>query len=357
MRVLLASPGMALGGAERVVAGLAGELLARGHSVAVSGAPGPLDATLAPGVDRIVLPERGRSRLGAVEWALRLAPRLRVWRPDVIHAHNAKAAVSAAAAARLARGPRRPPVLATHHGAATAGEDRAARVLSRVADVVVCVSEDLVGAFPGPVRVIHNGIPPAPPFDAAALDAELGLAGAPLVASVGRLVPEKGPERFLRAAALVHASEPAARFVVVGDGPLRRRLEALAGELGLAGVVRFTGARADARALIARADVLVVASDSEGQSLVTLEALAAGTPVVSTPVAGMTGLAAVSAVSGFTPEALAGAVTELLRAPARRAALSAEGAAAARPDLTLDAMVDAYAALYTAMSRDGNTMG
>jgi glycosyltransferase involved in cell wall biosynthesis len=354
MRVLLASPGMGLGGAERVVGGLADGLLARGHDVAVSGAPGPLDASLTPGVGRIVLPERGRSPLGALEWTLRLAPRLRVWRPDIIHAHNAKAAVSAAAAARLARGPRRPPVLATHHGAATAGEARAARVLARAADVVVCVSDELAGAFPRPVRVIHNGVPPAPPSDPAALDAELGLAGAPLVAAVGRLVPEKGPERFLRAAALVHAAEPAARFAVVGDGPLRAELEALARELGLA--VSFTGARTDARALLARADVLVVASDSEGQSLVTLEALAAGTPVVSTPVAGMAGLAGVSVVGAFTPEALAGAVAELLRDPARREALGAAGAALVRTELTLDAMVDAYAALYASILRDGNTM-
>jgi glycosyltransferase involved in cell wall biosynthesis len=245
-------------------------------------------------------------------------------------------------------------VLATHHGAATAGEARAARVLSRAADLVVCVSEDLAGAFEGPVRVIHNGVPPAPPSDPAALDAELGLAGAPLVAAVGRLVPEKGPERFLRAAALVHAAEPAARFALVGDGPLRDELEGLAGAWGLA--VRFTGARADSRALIARADVLVVASDAEGQSLVTLEALSAGTPVVSTPVAGMAGLAGVSVVADFTPEALADEVTALLRAPGRRAELGAAGAALASAELTLDAMVDAYAALYASILRDGNTM-
>jgi glycosyltransferase involved in cell wall biosynthesis len=140
----------------------------------------------------------------------------------------------------------------------------------------------------------------------------------------------------------------------VGEGPLRAELEALAGTLGLD--VSFTGARPDARALIARADLLVVASDSEGQSLVALEALAAGTPVVSTPVAGMAGLAGVSVVAGFTPEALAGGIVELLRTPGRRAELGAAGAALARAELTLDAMVDAYAALYASILRDGNTM-
>ena len=105
------------------------------------------------------------------------------------------------------------------------------------------------------------------------------------MAFVGRLVAVKNPERFLRAAALVGG----ARFLVVGDGPLRAQLEALAAQLAPRRHVhrRASPTRAP---LIAGADVLVVSSDSEGQSIATLEALAAGTPVVSTPVSGMTGL-------------------------------------------------------------------
>ena len=121
VRILLASPGMALGGAERVVLALAHGLAERGHEVAVSGAAGPLDAELR--ARRLVLPERGRSPLGVVEWTAREAAFVRAFRPHVVHAHNTKATVIAAAAVRLGRGPRRPPVLATHHGAAH--EDRA----------------------------------------------------------------------------------------------------------------------------------------------------------------------------------------------------------------------------------------
>ena len=83
----------------------------------------------------------------------------------------------------------------------------------------------------------------------------------------------------------------------------------------------FLGARADARALMARADLLLVTSDSEGQSIAVLEALSAGTPVVSTPVPGMRDLLGGGAgviVADFTPEALAAAVRELLADPARR---------------------------------------
>src|SRR5262245_22422151 len=152
---------MGLGGAERVVSSLASGLIARGHGVAISGAPGPLDGI--DGVERLFLPERGRSPIGVSEWTMRQAAFIRSWRPHVIHAHNAKATVIAAAAARLARGPRRPPLLATHHGAAETDRTAAARLLLRAADEVVVVSEGTLPAFaPARPRVIHNGIPPAP---------------------------------------------------------------------------------------------------------------------------------------------------------------------------------------------------
>ena len=94
---------------------------------------------------RLVLPERGRSPLGVMEWTAREAAFVRAFRPHVVHAHNTKATVIAAAAVRLARGPRRPPVLATHHGAARGGPRRAPPGCSpRAADEVVVVSEDLL---------------------------------------------------------------------------------------------------------------------------------------------------------------------------------------------------------------------
>jgi glycosyltransferase involved in cell wall biosynthesis len=330
---------MALGGAERVVSSLAHGLSDRGHDVAVSGAAGPLDAELGRDIRRLVLPERGRSPLGVMEWTALEAVFIRAFRPHVVHAHNTKATVIAAAAGRLARGPRRPPVLATHHGAAQDDRERAARLLERAADEVVCVSEDLLPAFSGAVQVIHNGV-------AAALPSERGVGGDPtVVAFVGRLVDVKNPERFLRAAALVGGG---ARFVVVGDGALRPSLEALARQLGVD--VTFTGAVPDARRDIANADLMVVSSDSEGQSIATLEALAAGTPVVSTPVSGMAGLltepGAGIVAPDFTPEALAAAITELVGDPVRRRGMGAAGAKLVLERFSADVMVDAYERRY-----------
>jgi glycosyltransferase involved in cell wall biosynthesis len=280
--------------------------------------------------------------LGVIEWTALEAVFVRAFRPHVVHAHNAKATVTAAAAARLARGPRRPPVLATHHGAAEGDRARAGRLLERAADEVVCVSEDLLPAFSGEVRVIHNGV-------AAPLPAERAVGGEPVVvAFVGRLVEVKNPERFLRAAALVSGG---ARFLVVGDGELRPSLEALARELGVD--VAFTGAVPDARPLIASADVMVVSSDSEGQSIATLEALAAGTPVVSTPVSGMAGLLGGGAgivAADFAPESLAAAISELVGDRARRTGMGAAGAKLVRERFSADAMVDAYERRYRALA-------
>lgn len=324
---------MALGGAERVVLALADGLTERGHAVAVSGAPGPLDAELH--AERLVLPERGRSPLGVIEWTVREAAFVRAFRPHVVHAHNAKATVIAAAAVRLGRGPRRPPVLATQHG--TAAEDRAnaARLLARAADEVVCVSEDLVF---GDALVIHNGV-------ARPVRAQRGPETT--VAFVGRLADVKNPERFLRAAARVDG----ARFVVIGDGPLRPGMEALGVELGLD--VTFTGAVPDARERIAAADVLVVSSDSEGQSIATLEALAAGTPVVSTPVSGMVGLLGGGAgviAPDFTAASLASAIQALVQDPARRTRMGAIGAKLVEQHFSADVMVDAYERRYRALA-------
>jgi glycosyltransferase involved in cell wall biosynthesis len=94
---------------------------------------------------------------------------------------------------------------------------------------------------------------------------------------------------------------------------------------------------------------MVVSSDSEGQSIATLEALAAGTPVVSTPVSGMAGLLGGGAgivAADFAPETLAAAITELVDDPARRTGMGAAGAKLVLERFSADEMVDAYERRY-----------
>jgi glycosyltransferase involved in cell wall biosynthesis len=362
MRVLLATPGTEVGGAERVVIALAHALPRRGHDVVLWGPAGALEPELdgAP-IERLVAGYHARSPIGMVRDVTSLAAGVRRTRPDVVHAHNPRVSAVAAAAVRVARGPRRPPLLATFHGVRRA-EYRAAAILLRGADAVACVSEDLAaglrdaGGRALALPVVPNSVvvAPADPAAIAALDGELGLDGAPVVAIIGRLAPQKNHARFLAAAARVAAARPGVRFLVVGDGPLRADLAEQARALGLDARLTFTGVRHDVPVLVARADLVVLSSDWEGLPLVALEALAAGTPVLSTPVEGMRDLrdaAAASIVPEATAEALATGIVELLADPRRRAEMGVRGRELVAARYSGDAMVEAYERLYVELRR------
>jgi glycosyltransferase involved in cell wall biosynthesis len=138
------------------------------------------------------------------------------------------------------------------------------------------------------VHVIANGVDArrfAPRPASEELRAALGLVpGAPVIAVVAALRPEKNHELLLRSLRLVVNEVPTAQLLVVGDGPERPRLEALAGELDLAGAVRFAGTRGDVAELLALADVFALTSHNEANPVSILEAMACGKPVVATRV-------------------------------------------------------------------------
>lgn len=112
----------------------------------------------------------------------------------------------------------------------------------------------------------------------------------PIVAAVGRLCREKRHDIFLRACAAIHRQRPDVRFLLVGEGPERRRLEALASSLGLSGRVEFTGLVDDIWRTLNNVTVLMHTSDSEGTPLAVLEAMAVGIPVVATALEGICAL-------------------------------------------------------------------
>ena len=107
--------------------------------------------------------------------------------------------------------------------------------------------------------------------------------------SIARLTPIKGHEYILRALALLRTRNRVVHFDIAGDGPLRKSLESLASELGLADSVVFHGSCAaeQARALLRKAHLFILGSvsiegDQEGQGLVLQEAQACGIPVLAT---------------------------------------------------------------------------
>ena len=166
-----------------------------------------------------------------------------------------------------------------------------------LADHVYCISRATAAVFEKrgrarKVEVLYNPLRVSAFAEAARSDevrAALGATGrTPLIGAVGRVHPRKDLETFVRAAALVSARVPEARFVVVGPAELdgepeyQRRLEALVAELSLAGRFLFAGGRRDVPAVMKALDVFVLTSRHEGFGRVVAEAMAAGRPVVVT---------------------------------------------------------------------------
>lgn len=261
---------------------------------------------------------------------------IRRFRPTIVHTHAAKAGALGRLAARLAAVP---VVIHTYHGHVLRGYfgpvktrvfRRVESTMNRLSDVVIAVSEavreDLVslGVVAAPkVRVIPLGL------ELSGLAGELprgalrraGGVGedAPLVGTVGRLVPIKDIPTFLRAAALVRAQAPEARFAVVGDGEERAALEREAVRLGLAGAIHFHGWLREMRDVYGDLDLVVNCSRNEGTPVALIEALAAGRPVVATRVGGTPDVLGQGAygtlVPAADPEILAAAILAVLRDP------------------------------------------
>jgi 1,2-diacylglycerol 3-alpha-glucosyltransferase len=119
--------------------------------------------------------------------------------------------------------------------------------------------------------------------DGKALRSQMGWQDKTILISVGRLAPEKNWETLLHAFAKVYSDHTDLRLVLIGDGPSRESLQQLASELGIAEKVRFTGVLPfeEIPTYLKAADLFTFASITETQGLVTIEAMAAGLPVVA----------------------------------------------------------------------------
>ncbi|HTU79294.1 MAG TPA: glycosyltransferase family 4 protein [Solirubrobacteraceae bacterium] len=187
------------------------------------------------------------------------------------------------------------PAVQYFHANEIVGRPRLAAFAARRADVVIAVSSytagliAATGAAPAALRIIPPGVdlPPArrsPPCER------------PTFVTISRLRDSyKGHDVLVRALELVRARVPDVQWLVLGDGPLRTGLEALAREHGVEGSVRFLGAVSDEQRdeWLARADLLAMPSRlpdaglaGEGFGIVYMEAAASGKPVVAGDVGG-----------------------------------------------------------------------
>jgi phosphatidylinositol alpha-1,6-mannosyltransferase len=339
----------ALGGIEHMCAELARELAGLGIAVHVVAPAQPGDAAVDAALPyRITRYPAGPVRVANL--SLALAPLLRAAPSWVLFAQWSAATPFAlrralgARATKLATLAHGKEYLTAEHGWRSTWLWSAQRraVLSQLAMVLASsnyTANHARASGARAVRVTHPGVDaehfsPAVASHVAVAELGDGSEVGPVLLSVARLVPRKGIDTMITALPAVVAMHPGLRYVVVGDGPDRERLSALAAAHGVAAHVRIVGGVNNEQlpAYYAGADLFVLASrelpgvaDAEGFGIVLLEAQACGTPVIAARSGGMpdalrageTGLL----VPPNDPGALAAAVLELLGDPPRLRAM------------------------------------
>ena len=177
--------------------------------------------------------------------------------------------------------------------------------------------------------------------------------GQPVVGMVGRLEAVKGPRYFVEAAYEVAKVFPDTRFVVVGDGSLRRSIEVGVDDLGLHGNFVFAGWRDDVPEVMRVFDIEVLPSLNEAVGIVLIEAQAAGLPVVATNVGGIPEIMKDKETGILVPpadsRALSGAIIALLSDKDSRSRMGERGKAWVRGKFRADIMVGSISALYQAL--------
>lgn len=223
---------------------------------------------------------------------------------DVVHTHNQAAHFYGCLAARLARVP---VVLTTEHSRHYIDEHWRRRLektfLTCFTDRIITVSEELKHAsitrdrVPGSkIEVVVNGVDverfdSLPEQDVVAFKQSLGIfSNSKVVGIVARLHPVKNHRLLFQAFALALKTIPEFYLVVVGDGELRQELELFARDLGIAHRLKFLGSRTDIPLLMKAFDTMVLCSHTEGMPLVLLEGMAAGTPLLVTEGANLSGI-------------------------------------------------------------------
>lgn len=290
-----------------------------------------------------IVPTLGReiSLTGDLKTLWQLWRLIRRERPDIVHTHTAKAGFVGRVAAWLAGVPI---IIHTFHGHVFSGYfgKRKTQLFLLLERLCIRISSAIVTLSPALKHELANVYRVAPQekieiielgFDMADLAALQHGQGdfrqqhgipldVPLIAIVGRLVPIKNHDLFLKAAQCVLAQVPDAHFAIVGDGERRAELEAMTQALGIADRVHFTGWIKDLLPVYSAVNVLVLCSHNEGLPVSLIEAMAAGVPVVSTDVGGASDLLQGGEPGKIVPpdnaDLLAGAIVTTLNNPATK---------------------------------------
>ena len=372
-----------VGGAALHVIELAAEQRRRGHHVLV------VAGTLAPGeesmeyladelgvpVERLPALQRELSPGDDAEAVRQLMRIMRSQRPNVLHTHTAKAGGTGRVAALLARDARPAVVVHTYHGHVLRGYfGRGKETLYRLLERGLAYATDRLVAVSNEVRddLVALGVAPASKFvvipygfdlstrasgttdDRARIRTEIDASETTFVVGwVGRLTPIKRPLDLVRVLALLVERGADAMLCLVGDGPDRSEMEALARTLGVADRCRFAGYQQELGPWYAAFDAFCLTSANEGTPVAAIEALAAERPVVATRVGG-TAAVVEDGVSGYLAsvgdvDAIAARLAELADDPVRREQMGKAGAARMHELYATTRMTDDIDVLYRSL--------
>jgi glycosyltransferase involved in cell wall biosynthesis len=346
-------------GAEAVILNMSRMLLAASHGSVVgvfSNSSNPNlqlhEAATKEGLESHLIPCSGQMDRSAIAAIRQLAISVGA---DVVHAHGFKADIYVYLALRGSG----IPLVSTCHtwydtDLAVSFYGKIDRLVLRGFARVVAVSDEVrqrllrAGVRDDKIRMVRNGIDLRPFTGVAPSLSESD--SALLVGLVGRLAWEKGVDVFLAAAARVAGEDASVKFVVVGEGPDREKLERKIDELKIRDRASMLGRRDDMPGVYASLDVMVSSSRQEGLPIAILEGMASSLPLVASAVGevptvvvdGVTGLL----VPAEDVERLAAAILELLRDRAKRERFGAAARKLIEDEYSAERMTADYLRVY-----------
>lgn len=353
MNILFITNQMDIGGAEQFVVRLGSELARRGHQITVVSEGGIMEQDIPAGITIHQAHARAKSPGLYLTLIQELAPLLEGI--QVVHANSPTTSL----AARLARGNRRIPIVASAHGVwKEQFKPLVSLLFSLGADRVVgCsreLSDDLLkhGLWHSKSVTIENGIPiPQIGGDRQKIRQSIGVPSeARMILTVANLLPYKGHCYMMDALPMILRRFPDVYWVLAGDGYLRASLEDQARRRGVHSRVVFLGDRQDINDLLYAADVFSMPSLDEGLPLAAEEAMSAGLPVVTTKAGGIPELM-VDGETGYLvecrdPYTLAHRLSLLLDNPELGRRMGALGRSRIATHFSIEGMASRFEALY-----------
>ena len=359
--LLIVNSTLHIGGAEQVAACLAGGLDRECFDIAACYLKEPglvADQMVRGGIDLLQLPGFGPGRRDYLT-SLKLRRLVQSRGVRLIHTHDIHGMIDGSICRLLSPSLR---FVHTYHFGNYPHRWKRHKLIEsalwRIPDAIVAVGHaqaasirECYGIPEDRLRVIWNGVDDPTLRDQSERLSEIAPPDVPVIASVSTLIPQKGLEFLLRAAALLRGSGDRFMLLIAGDGGLRDDLHALAGQLGLNDCVRFLGwvPQASDRVLPA-CDIFVQSSRWEAMSVVVLEAMAAGKPMVVTQV-GENPHVVVDGETGLTvppgdPQALAIGLRTLLRDAGMRQRMGHAARRRYEARFTTRNMINTYESLY-----------